>query len=97
MKKFNNGKLPSLNQISAGLIAEAMHQLKLAMGDVVEQKHILAAQANIKQTWEELLAEADVPDRDAPLGEIDSNNIAERGSILYDPNSSVVALILYIY
>ena len=74
-----------------------MHQLKLAMGDVVEQKHVLAAQANIKQTWEELLAEAEVQDRDAPLGEVDSFYDAKDGSILHDPDSSVVAVILYIY
>ena len=36
MVEFNKGLLPSLNQISHGLIAEAMHQLTLAMGDVKE-------------------------------------------------------------
>ena len=35
-KDHNNSKRPSLNQISAGLIAEAMFQLKLAMGDIKE-------------------------------------------------------------
>ena len=67
MKEHNNGEYPSLNQISEGLIAEAMFQLKLAMGDMKEQKNVLIAQANIKKTWEDLLAEGEVPDRNAPL------------------------------
>ena len=71
MKEFNNDLMPSLNQISAGLISEAIYQLTLAMGDIKEQKHVFAAQANIKKTWEDLLAEGKVPDRDAPLGELD--------------------------
>ena len=50
MKEFNNSKMASLNQISAGLIAEAMYQLKLAMGKIKDQKRALAAQANIKKT-----------------------------------------------
>ncbi len=50
--------MPSLNQIEAGLIAEAMFQLKMTMGKIKEQKHVLTAQANIKKTWEDLLAEA---------------------------------------
>ena len=44
-----------MNQISLGLIAEAMVQLKLAMGSVKDQKAALEAQANIKITWEDLL------------------------------------------
>ena len=33
-KEFNNRKMPSLNQISDGLVAEAVVQVKLAMGDI---------------------------------------------------------------
>ena len=36
MKNHNKDKMPSLNQISFGLIAEAMVQLNLAMGIVKE-------------------------------------------------------------
>ena len=70
MKQFNSGKMPSLNQISSGLIAEARVQLKLAMGEVLEQKYVLKAQANIVKTWEDLLNQAKVQDRDKPLGEV---------------------------
>ena len=41
------------------------------MGNIKNQKSALAAHANIKKTWEDLLNEPQVPDRDAPLGEID--------------------------
>ena len=74
-----------------------MFQLKLAMGDIKEQKHVLKAQANIKKTWEDLLAEGHVPDRDAPLAELLPWGDAKNGSILLDPASSVVGLILFIY
>ena len=50
--------MPSLNQIKEGLIAEAMKQLELAMGDVRDQKAALEAQDNIKKTWEDLLDKA---------------------------------------
>ena len=43
MKQYNFGKMPSLNQISGGLIAEARVQLKLAMGEVTDQKYVLKA------------------------------------------------------
>ena len=102
MKEYNNGLMPSLNQISEGLIAEAMFQLESAMGDIKEQKHVLAAKANIKKTWEDLLAEGYVPDRDAPLGEVafktsSGNYYIKDNSILRQPDSSVVGLILHIY
>ena len=67
MKQYNNNNMPSLNQVSDGLISEAMVQLQQAMGNVKDQKHVLKAQANIKKTWEDLLQEANVTDRDAPL------------------------------
>ena len=44
-----------------------MVQIQLAMGDVEEQQHVIDAQNNIKDTWEELLALAKVEDRNAPL------------------------------
>lgn len=47
--------LPSLNQVSFGLIAEAMVQLKQAMGNIKDQKAALEAEANIKKTWVDLL------------------------------------------
>ena len=59
--------MPSLNQISSGLIEEAILQLKLAIGDVKDQQAALNAQANIKETWEDLLGQAKILDRDAPL------------------------------
>ena len=52
--------MPSLNQISEGLIEEAMAQLILAMGDLKDQKAALEAKANIKKTWEDLLARAKI-------------------------------------
>ena len=80
-----------------------MYQLTLAMGDIHEQKHVLAAKANITKTWEDLLAEGKVPDRDAPLGELEdafgdgSLMKYKDGGILSDPTSSVVGLICHIY
>ena len=62
--------MASLNQIEAGLIAEAQLQLRMAMGKVKDQQKAITAQNNIKETWQELLAFANVPDRDEPLGEV---------------------------
>ena len=93
--------MASLNQISAGLIAEAMYQLKLAMGKIKDQKRALAAQANITKTWQDILDEPQVPDRDAPLGELDKwldvkYKLSNR-SPLHDPDSPVVACLTFIY
>ena len=43
MLKYNNGKMPSLNQIESGLQMEAKAQIKKAMGDVENQKSVLEA------------------------------------------------------
>ena len=59
--------MPSLNQIAIGLIAEAMVQLRLAMGNVNDQQAVFTAEANITKTWQELLAKPNVPDRDQSL------------------------------
>ena len=66
-KQHNNGKMSSLNQISAGLKEEAMVQLELAMGKVKDQKAVVEAKINIKQTWQNLISEAQVPDLDKSL------------------------------
>ena len=58
MEEHNNGILPSLNQIKEGLIAEAIKQLELTMGDVRDLKAALEAQANLKKTLEDLLDKA---------------------------------------
>ena len=102
MKELNKNRMASLNQIEKGLIAEAMVQLRLAMGKVKDQQSALQAQANIKKTWQDLLAEAEVVDRDQPLGEMEYEEeydyyMYKDGGILEDPNSSAVALILAIY
>ena len=91
--------MASLNQIEAGLIAEAQLQLRMAMGKVKDQQKAITAQNNIKETWQELLAFANVPDRDEPLGEVDPECLVvyEIGGILMDPTSPVVAVILLIY
>ena len=44
-----------------------MVQLKQAMGNIKDQKAALEAQANIKKTWKDLLSQAKIQDRDAPL------------------------------
>ena len=59
--------MPSLNQIERGLVAEAMVQIQEAMGHIGNQQTILEAKANIKKTWEELLSEANIQDRDKEL------------------------------
>ena len=43
------------------------------------------------------MAEGHVPDRDAPLAELNEAYRAKEGSILLDPASSVVGVILFIY
>ena len=99
MKEFNNSKMASLNQISVGLIAEAMYQLKLAMGKIKDQKRALAAQANITKTWQDILDEPQVPDRDMELGQLDSclDVPWDSNSTLLDPDSPVVACLTFIY
>ena len=62
-------------------------QLKLTMGNIEDQKQAIEALKNVKTTWEDLLNEAKVQDRDAAL----------EYEELYDSNSPVTALILYIY
>ena len=66
--------MPSLNQISNGLVTEALVQLRLAMGDVKIQQVAIDAQRNIQKTWEELLAKVHVDDRDQPLGMINKSD-----------------------
>ena len=89
--------MASLNQIEAGLIAEAQLQLRMAMGKVKDQQKAITAQNNIKETWQELLAFANVPDRDEPLGEVNEYLTYKHLGILEDPTSPVVAVILLIY
>ena len=48
-----------------------MVQLRLAMGEVKDQKAVLTALENIQKTWEDLLNKASVPDRNEPLGKIE--------------------------
>ena len=76
-----------MNQISSGLISEAMFQLTLAMGNVDEQMYVLEAKANITKTWEDLFQEVKVVDRNQPLDLV----------ILYDASHPIVAQILFIY
>ena len=59
--------MPSLNQIEWGLITLAMEEVKLAMGNIKVLKNLFIAQANIKKTWEDMIATAMVTNRDAPL------------------------------
>lgn len=51
MSKFNKKLMPSLNQISDGLVEEAVVQLRETMGNVKDQKACLEAQQNISKTW----------------------------------------------
>ena len=76
-----------------------MYQLKLAMGKIKDQKRALAAQANITKTWQDILDEPQVPDRDMELAEVWSNTLdAKDGSkYLHDPDSPVVACLTFIY
>jgi len=48
-----------------------MVQLRLAMGEVKDQKAVLTALENIQKTWEDLLDKATVPNRNQPLGQIE--------------------------
>ena len=62
-----------MNQIEEGLVGEAIVQIELAMGEISLQHDIIVAKANIKKTWEDLLSEARVPDRDQELDDELSN------------------------
>ena len=66
------------------------------MGNVKDQKAALVAQENIKQTWQDLLSEAKVEDKDEELKTYDDDGEPVKGG-LWDPTSPVVALILYVY
>ena len=87
--KSNNYKHPSLNQIEAGLILEAMKQVEKAMGSISDQKDQLVTKANIKKTWEELLSKANIQGeaRDQPLTLKD----------LRDATHPVTILMVFIY
>jgi len=88
--------MPSLKQIKTGLILEARLQVKLAMGNVKGQKCVFEAQANIEETWNELIALANVIDQDAPLDHgIRDGKTTCHG--LADPTSPVVGLLTYIW
>ena len=91
-KQFNKGKMPSLNQIQNGLIAEAMVQLQLSMGNVKDQLAALEAKENIKETWEDLMKKAKINDRDDPLVWSIWKPLG-----LSDPTYPVVALCNFIY
>ena len=76
------------------------------MGKIGNQKTVLEAKANIKKTWEELLSEANVQDRDQELDygfEKDENGevVLENGNLkpigLCDPYNPVTIVCLYIY
>ena len=80
-------------------MAEAIVQVNLAMGDIQDQKAAITAQENIKTTWEEMLAIVTVQDRNQPLETIDYDEGFDEPAKggLWDPNSPVVAICLYIY
>ena len=65
------------------------------MGSIKEMKNLFTAQANIKKTWELMIAQAKVTNRDAPL--IADYYANDHKNTLLDPTYSVTALILYIY
>ena len=67
-------------------MAEALTQIKLAMGKVSKQQTILDAKANIKKTWEELFGEAKITNREKIL-------LTE----LSNPYHPVTILCLFIY
>ena len=61
---------------------------------------MLSAQVNISKTWNDLLNEPKVQDRDLPLRYGKERKYGKLDPIkggLYDPTFPVVALILYIY
>ena len=60
MEKYNKDEMPSLNQIEAGLIAEAMVQVEMAMGNINDLQEQVATKAKIKKTWQDLLAKANM-------------------------------------
>jgi len=64
-----------------------MVQMELSMGDISQQKHFLEARNNITKTWEELLAHANIKDRDEPLS----------GGFHMDTDSPIVATLVFIY
>ena len=68
------------------------------MGKIKNQKRALAAQANITKTWQDILDEPQVPDRDMELGQLNKNlDVVNDDSPLYDPDSPVVTCLTYIY
>ena len=88
--------MPSLNQIKEGIKAEGRAQMKLAMGNVKDQKLVLQAMKEQDETWDEFFQLAQVKDPDAPLETLDNNFKPYPGG-LRDPTSSIVAHITYLF
>lgn len=65
--KYNNKMYPSINQIEAGLIKEALVQLRLSMVNLKDSKARVIAENNIIKTWKILMSKAEIPDRNQPL------------------------------
>ena len=79
-----------------------MFQLEQAMGDIKEQKYVLIAKANIKKTWEDVLSEAKIQDRDAKLVATWAKKSNGRLDLtkplgLKNPNDPVTTVCVYIY
>lgn len=94
MKLFNKGKMPSLNQIKEGLIAEFLlyKNLETAYLDNLDLK--FAALENAKKTWQELFGKLTGLDCNMPLGQLNKGHYK---GVLRDPDSPVVVLILFIF
>ena len=70
--------------------------MKLAMGDISDQKIVLEAMKNIRETWEKLLNIIKIKDQNKPLETYDNKGKPIKGG-LCDPTSEIVALLTYIY
>lgn len=96
--KNENAFLPTLAQIREGLAREAELQMRMAMGDIQDQKVVLEAIKNIRETWEKLLNIIKDIDQNKPLESCDRydyDKVIKGG--LCDPTSEIVALLTYIY
>lgn len=98
MIEYNNGQLPSLNQIEAGLIVAAINIMRdsLKGNDEILAKLTFDAQRNLQDTWEQLFGQANEDDRNAPLKTGKMIKGYPEGT-LWDPKSDIVYLLLFIY
>ena len=67
MKEINGRLLPSMNQVQAGLKAEAKNYFESETKGVIDENKVKEGWENIENTWDFLFSQSKIDDRDAPI------------------------------